>query len=77
MSTLVERSTMLDHVDQILDHELQSCGFKAHTAREQLFQNLGNFVCVTLPVSLKSHKALGPFYLVAMPGEVNSFPLTL
>ena len=36
-----------------------------------LFQNLGNFVHLALPVSFGRLKAGGPFYLVSMPGEVK------
>ena len=35
-----------------------------------LFQNLSNFIHPTLPLSFgRDTKAVGPFYLVSMPGE--------
>ena len=37
-----------------------------------MFQDLGSFVHLTLPVSFKETlKSGGPFYLVSMPGEVK------
>ena len=37
-----------------------------------LFRSLGNFVHPTLPVSFgRDSKAVSPFYLVYMPGEVH------
>ena len=36
------------------------------------FQSLGNFVYPTLPASFgRDNKAVGPFYLVSVPGEVK------
>ena len=40
----------------------------SNRAGSTLLRNFGNSVYPTLPVSLK---AVGPFYLVSMPGEVK------
>ena len=43
-------------------------GFKSPPS----FRSLGNFVYPTLPVSFgRDSKAVGPFYLVSMPGEIK------